>query len=311
MYNNIFYKYKSAFIWTVKLLIIFAAFYFIYIRLHSNKLLSFTNFQNQISLLFNKKIWYLLILLLFTDANWFLEIFKWQTLVSTVHKIHFFEAYRQSLASLTAGLITPNKIGEFGAKALFFSKEKRKKILALTLIGNASQLLITTFFGLGGMLYLITHYNASLTLNKTTYLIAFLMLIALWFLLKKWLLQLFNYFKTISKKTYGKVLLFSFLRYVAFSHQFYFLLWLFNVEITYTTALALIFCMYFLASLIPGITLFDWAIKGSVALWVFSFASVNELTIVTITTLMWLLNFAIPALLGSVFVFHYNSENLV
>ena len=41
-------------------------------------------------------------------------------------EINFFEAYEQCLASLTVSIITPNRIGEYGAKALFFEKENRK-----------------------------------------------------------------------------------------------------------------------------------------------------------------------------------------
>ena len=95
-----------------------------------------------------------------------------------------------------------------------------------------------------------------------------------------------------------------------FSHQFYFLLLLFGVEVEYLQVMPLIFSMYLLASIIPSLTIFDWAIKGSIAVWLFSFLSVNELTIITITTVMWLLNFGIPALLGGVFVLNLKLETV-
>ena len=81
-----------------------------------------------------------------------------------------------------------------------------------------------------------------------------------------------------------------------------------GVEIDYFTALHLLFCMYFMASIIPSMAIFDWAIKGSIAVWLFSFAGVNEITIITITTIMWMLNFAIPAIIGSIFVLKFKLE---
>ena len=68
----------------------------------------------------------IVLLLLFTLINWLLEIKKWKILAQRVMEISLIEATRQSLSSLTFSLITPNRIGEYGAKALYFKKEKRK-----------------------------------------------------------------------------------------------------------------------------------------------------------------------------------------
>jgi len=57
-------------------------------------------------------------------------------------KIAFPQAYKQSLASLTAAIITPNRIGEYGVKALYFKRNFRKKIMLLNFIGNIFPLFI-------------------------------------------------------------------------------------------------------------------------------------------------------------------------
>jgi hypothetical protein len=56
------------------------------------------------------------------------EILKWQNLVSFLYKISK-EATKQVLAALTAGLFTPNGIGEYAGKAMFFDKSATKKVL--------------------------------------------------------------------------------------------------------------------------------------------------------------------------------------
>ncbi len=60
--------------------------------------------------------------------------------------------------------------------------------------------------------------------------------------------------------------------------------------------------MYMIASIVPMLSVFDFVLKGTVAIWVFSFLGVEPIRILTITTLMWLLNIALPALIGSYFV---------
>ncbi len=312
---NISKKHKGFILLLVKLVIVVGALYFIYHKLVYNQRLSFSEFQQQLSLLFSKNIWTLLLVLLFTDINWLLETYKWKTVASVEKKITFFEAFEQSLASLTASLITPNKIGEYGAKALFFKKKSRKKIVVLNFIVNISQLAVTTFFGFIGIIYFIFHFTINISHFSIKKLLLFIAIAVVLFVLltklrvfqtlKIYVTKIITFLKYIPTEIYFKSIGLALLRYIVFTHQFYFLLKLFNVENDYITLINLLFCMYFLASVIPSLTIFDWVIKGSVALWVFSFIELNELTIITVTLLMWLLNFAIPALLGVVFVFNF------
>ena len=60
--------------------------------------------------------------------------------------------------------------------------------------------------------------------------------------------------------------------------------------------------MYLLSSIIPALSIFDVVIKGSVAVFVFSFLEINQLIILSIITIMWLLNFVLPSIIGSYFV---------
>jgi hypothetical protein len=57
----------------------------------------------------------------------FFEILKWQNLVSFYIKFPK-QSNKTSLAALTAGLFTPNGIGEYAGKAMFFDKSATKKL---------------------------------------------------------------------------------------------------------------------------------------------------------------------------------------
>jgi hypothetical protein len=312
---NILHKYKRFIFLLLKLAVVASAFYFMYQQLANNELLSFTQLKQQFSILFSKSSWLLLLLLLFTDANWLLEIFKWQSLVSREKKITFSEAYEQCFASLTASLMTPNRIGEYGAKAIYFEKKLRKKILVLNLAGNLSQLAVTVFFGIFGMLFLIFYFKVEMfSFNTPRFFLLLCVLLLLYLIgrnfgitkkLTELTLKIFNYSKELSLKIQVKTLAYSLLRYLVFSHQFYFLLRLFHIEADYFTLISLIFSTYFFASVIPGLAIFDWLIKGSVAVFIFGLIGVNPLIIISVTTFMWLLNFAVPAFIGSIFVLNF------
>ena len=313
---NILLKYKRIVFLLIKLVIIGCAFYFIHQKLISNELLSFQDLQQQLSILFSKNGWYLLLLLLFTDANWLLEIYKWQLLATVEQKTTFHEAYEQSLASLTSSIITPNRIGEYAVKALYFKKDSRKKIIALNFIGNLSQLTATIIFGIIGFIFIFLSFDIHFPpVNIQKMFIAIAIVSILYYVVKLTgiskivtiqLKKAIAYLEEVSFKFYIKILVISAVRYLIFSHQFYFLLRLFEIETNYFTLINLIFCSYFIASILPSLAIFDWALKGSIAVFMFNFIGLNVLTIITVTTIMWLLNVAIPALLGSIFVLNFN-----
>jgi hypothetical protein len=117
-----------------------------------------------------------------------------------------------------------------------------------------------------------------------------------------WISKIYEALKFKNNKS---IFIISFLRYLIFSHQFYFLLLIFNVDISYWNAIAGITSMYLIASIVPMLSLFDFVVKGSIAVFVFSFFKINPAIILSVTTLMWIYNFAFPAILGSYFVLKF------
>src|SRR5690606_17829008 len=114
-----------------------------------------------------------------------------------------------------------------------------------------------------------------------------------------------RFFRDIPFQIKFKTILFSAIRYVIFSGMFYGLLVIFGGKIAIPEAIPLIFAMYFLVSILPTLFIFDVVIRGGVAVWLFSFAGVPELIVLSTVLAMWLLNFVLPSLLGSFFVLTY------
>lgn len=314
---NILQKYFSSLVFLTKILIIAGAYYMI-----SDKLL------NDIS--FNRVLWLeeieskgymgfslILLLLFFTLINWLFEILKWQSLVFSSTAISFFEAARQSLASLTASLITPNRIGEYGAKALYFSKSQRPKIMMLNFVGNISQMLVTVIFGLLGLFILKEQFSYKMIDSPPFFGIAIVLVVLVLLIVlfqKKWLARIHHTFNDLLKipvPVLKRTFLYSIIRYLVFSHQFYLILVFFGIDLEYSIAMSVIFSMYLISSVIPGFVLFDWLVKGSVAVSLFSLFGVDEMIVLSITATMWILNFALPAAIGSFYVLTFKTDSLV
>lgn len=309
--------YKHIWYAIIKLTIVFGAGYYVYTRTFLNEDLDTKLFFSQLDdyLFQNWKLFFFLVG--FSLLNWFLEIKKWQNLANLVRPVSFYQALKQSLSSHTLSLITPFKVGEYGGKAIYYTKYERKRIVLLNFIGNAAQLFVTIFFGIIGLVFFLKSFDVSINIYKLRrmgYLLAFL--IAMIFAGTKvgrnnkagYYQKAMSFFHQMDWKTKGRTLVLSFFRYVVFSHQFYMLLVLFRIEIPYETAMFLVFAMYFLATLFPVFSLLDFVIKGSIAIYLFSFLGIDEVKIMTISTLMWLLNFALPALVGSYYVLSFKSN---
>lgn len=260
---------------------------------------------------------YLLILfILFAAGNWFFEILKWKTLVSTIEEIDFKIAMKQSLASLTVSLATPNRIAEYGAKAIFFEPKNRKKILLLNFYSGATQMLVTCIFGIIGLLYFFQNFNLNLSYKSILILsLTGLTLFVIGYSLKEKnilfkgfsIANTIRFLKNISPSVKVRIFVFSLIRYSLFSSLFYGLLLFFGANIPLFQAYLLIFSMYILVSILPTLFIFDVVIRGGVAVWLFSFAGVPELVVLSTVLSMWLLNFVLPSILGSFYVVTYQS----
>jgi len=321
MVGGLSYKTKQLFFMLIKLSIVIGAFYFIHNRLTTNEHLNFTGFidfltENDVFLLKN-----VLFLLFLTFFNWFFEILKWQNLVQIIDNISFYNATKQSLAALTASLFTPNRIGDYAAKAIYYKSSKRPKIMLLNLLSHMMQMGVTTLFGAIGLGFFIYNYNPEISYDKLGRFVIILAIILSFiiigtkqnnFTVKGFSFKkVIGFIKGIPKKIHFKNAVFSIVRYFIFSFQFYLLLKLFGVDIYYLNAMIVITTMYLAASTIPSVFIFDVVVKGSVALFIFEIVGVNDLTILSIIMLMWILNFVIPSIIGSFFVLRFNASNLM
>jgi len=310
------HKSKQYLLLALKIFILLITFGYIYLKITKNEQLNIIDFSSQINVT-NFVVTIALFLLLAT-INWFFEVLKWKTLVSEIKEISFSTSLKQSLSSLTVSLATPNRIGEYGAKAYFFKKEIRKQILLKNFFHNSFQMAVTVLFGIVGLFVVFQKYKMVFSSKFDNYKLLFYvlllgLLIGLGFVFRKntiifkglTLSNIYTKFKQISFSTKWKVLLFSIIRYFVFCFLFWKLLLFFGVEISIIQAFPLIFTMYLLVSILPTIFIFDVVVRGGVAVWLFSFLGISELPVLSTVFCMWILNFVFPSLIGSYYLLTY------
>ncbi len=253
---------------------------------------------------------YLWGLLSLSIMNWVLEIKKWQKLVSTIRPIGFKEALRQSLISFAASLFTPNRIGEYGIKILYFPKNIRRKIFFLNLAGNLWQLVATVFFGLLAIGFTFLYHpkifhSFPLDINTTILWGLLILIVSSSFFIyktKRW--------KLCKKKNLPFLTIagLSFSRYLIFSTQFLLFWMIFHQQNFDWHIYTGIFLTYLISSALPVLSMMDWAIKGSIAIWIFHLFGFPSHNMIFVTSFMWVFNFAVPFFLGLIFFF-YQQKN--
>lgn len=240
--------------------------------------------------------------------NWFLEWKKWKITLNiikteTTHQTNF----RAFMAGITTGLVTPNMLGNFLGRMYYFKRYLRPSIILLTLLSNFSQFIASIFFGFLSFLFLqetplgIDNIGVGLTL----FLFIFFLLIFYFFFEKiKWpyLKKKKSYSKMVSlikfNKTYKlQVLSLSLLRHFVFTFQFWLMFNAFEDALN-TDSFLWIWQIFLWTTLIPSLWFGKLVIRESIALLVLVSVGYGQVEILTTSILIWVINLAIPALVG-------------
>jgi hypothetical protein len=309
------YKAKQFLVLIIKLLIVGGAFYFIYDRIAGNKQLDWVRFTTMLTS--RQSFWLILAILFLTFLNRFLEILKWQNLVSYLQPLSLGRATEQVLAAVTAALFTPNGIGEYAAKAMYYSRKQSKAILMLNLVCNGIQPVYTVVGGLAGLFIFNAVYNA-IPAKALLVIFGFVAaVVLLFFSVRKITVKgfsihkLFEKINEVPKAIHRKNILLASGRYLSMIHQHYLLFLAFGVDLPYPIMISVIACIYFLGSSLPSFQFLDFAVRGSVGVFFFEKLGVNEWVVVFAATLQWFLNIVIPVTIGSYFVFRFKSARNV
>ena len=317
----------------IRVAIIVATYYFIYKEIFKENKLDYVvdSFNDLISKPFVTILfaWTLGLML----VNWGIESLKWKFLINKVEKISYLKSYEAILSGISVSIFTPNRVGEWFGRVFIMKKANPWKGVFITMVGSFSQLLVTIIVGAVSLVFYIPSYfhDAAFYSNYLLYGLILLVIVIIGSLLliflnitalpgfinrmikKRWVhfndyINVISYYSTFELLT---VLTFSFLRYCVFAMQFYILLMMFSVDLPFFHGMMIISMIFFVMTAIPTVTLAELGIRGSVALQLIGlyFERLGTLTdkieigILSATSTLWLVNLAIPALLGTLFVY--------
>lgn len=306
-------------IWLLKIIIVVAAWWYVYFK--------FTQITEDFTLIFShKKLTFgvVVLLLILMVINWFLEIIKWKYLVDKINKISLFQSFKGVCVGMSLAFITPNRIGEIGGRGLILGKNYKKVIYA-TFLGSIMQFVTTILFSLLGFLLLVfctdkyEHFSQAfnyfilvlvalvgiyVSISKHNKRLLFLKLIG-----KKVYLKVHRLHKLYSNRDFNVTLIISVLRYIVFSSQFALLLLVFIPDLSVISVIIGITLVYFFTTIIPTSLLGEIGIRGSVAMAVFGIFTTQELLVFQISLLIWLVNFVLPTIIGTIYLIQIKKGN--
>jgi len=273
--------------------------------------------------------------------NWGTEAFKWKLLIHKIEKLSWVKSLEAVFSGVAVSSFTPNRVGDYFGRVFILEKANRIEGVFITILGSMSQLLVTFLAGTSCIFLLfLGHHETLLTyFNIPAYLytyflwgggflilsldILFILLFLNISLLSslagkfkgKVLEKITSYILILSAYTVREligIILLSAFRFIVFSVQLFILLRIFSVELPFFQGMVIIGVIFFSITMIPTVAIAELGIRGSVSLFIISIYLGNPfdmppniaLGIVAASTSLWIINLAIPALIGAIFVFN-------
>ena len=305
----------------LKILLALLALWFIFKQVSEKEVDEFIVIYRQLAQ--HRSNWVIFIILdILMGVNWYLEAFKWKILVEKFERIRVFTALRATLSGVTISFFTPNRMGEFAGRIMHIGPGARLQAALASLIGSASQLMVTLIVGAYGLCFFLPAY---LELPKN-YLVIFIfvasgitaVLLNMFFhfgFLTRVLTHLrvlhrfekhLQVFRLYSSRELFKILSFSIFRYLIFTIQFIIILNMMGLQLPFIKIFGLIAVIYLALALIPTIAfLTELPVRGSVALYVLGQYSSEHSPILCASFSIWFLNIVFPAVIGALFIFYF------
>jgi uncharacterized membrane protein YbhN (UPF0104 family) len=265
--------------------------------------------------------------------NWSLESVKWRILIARIEKLSFFRSFKAVMTGVSISLFTPNRTGDYLGRVFILKKGNHVEGIFSTIIGSFAQIIVTFSVGLLCLLSFLDNYLRvpyqidEYFFTGMVFLVPCLIFVLLLIYFKigilsefikrilpeKW--ESYSHYTEIFGKYSSKelliVLLLSLSRYVIFSTQFYLLLRFFGADLPVVEGLVLVPVIYLIMAMVPTIALTELGIRGSVSIFVIGLyfkrfgihTADTELIILASSTVLWIINLVIPAILGTFFVF--------
>lgn len=251
----------------------------------------------------------LLLILILMPLNWYFEYLKWKVTLKHLNYFHRKESISSFLSGIFSGFITPNFIGNFAGRIIYYPFRLRPQLTLYTLLASYSQFLTT--LSIGAVVLFFQKEQYQLFPSKFNWIICIFLLLG-WMLYFGFeqlkperirLLSFFRYFRYSKKNQWLKLrfLIYNILRYFVFSLQYVLMLNVFQADFHWYYFLY-VSIIYFWSTLIPSFIWGKLFIRETVALVILSAVIPNTNIILCSSLLLSVINQVIPAVTGIPFL---------
>ena len=242
------------------------------------------------------------VLVILFGLNYLMESIKWKLALAELSPITILKSYKSVLVGQAFAFFTPARSGDYVGRILFLEAGNKLKGLAQMAWASYAQLLITLFFGSIGLFYNLPFLPWLKWVGPFIAAAAFVIYFHpgnfTGWLKKLSLLQINTALK-------GQLVFFAFLKYCVFILQYTWVVKIFNIPIGTLDLCVALSVLFFCLSLIPSIAITDVVIRGQLIVLLLSPFYDNSLMLICVSTIIWVVNFLLPAIIGSILIINY------
>ena len=303
----------------IKIIIVLAGCWVLYVKIVKNQ--DLTEMWDSVKTSFSstKNVLLMVLAFVFMPVNMAFETRKWQKSIQPVERVPFRKAFTAIFTGITAGMMFPNRTGDFLGRIFILEKGNRIKAAMLTFVGNIAQMLVTVSLGCIAWIFFAQDNYYVLVISLIIIVLGYLLYFNIHIFTHlqrlipmKWRSRAEKYvdiFSSFSRRDLTHILLLALAKYAVYSFQFVLLIWAFDVPLSYFEAMIPIMITYLLMTVIPYITITEIAVRGGVCISVFEawlnikgISTSFTMMVFSASTMLWLYNLAIPAILGLFFI---------
>jgi len=268
---------------------------------------------------------YLLMATLLMFLNWTLESVKWRCLLVPIVHLTPRESLRAVLVGVTTSIFTPNRIGEYLGRVMVTPKGSRWKAAFALSFGSMVQMGLIVFAGVLALWYTLISGITAVpfgTLMVFPLILSAILLMLLFFrvgpimkmIRKRWghhlqrVMPYFEFLESFKARDLQYIFYITLLRLLVYVVQYWLLLIFFGVNVPADVAFSLILISYLIQTGLPLPALLVLAARGEIALLVWQNMAVNELSVLSASYGLWVLNIVLPAFIGMVFILKVKTQ---
>jgi hypothetical protein len=229
--------------------------------------------------------------------NYTIEAIKWKSVIASTNKFNIGQALKAVLVGQAFSFFTPARSGDYVGRTLFLAPGTKLKGITQMAWASYAQILMTICFGCFALFWNLPF----LPWLKWVAPLGAIIALFLFFYnqpLKGWLSKI-NLLQ-IDAALKWKLLALAFARYCVYLMQYNWAAEMLSIPVGWVDLSIAIMALLFFLSMIPAISLTDLVIRGQLFLLLMAPFYKNDIMLIALTTLIWIVNFLIPSILGAI-----------